>query len=70
MPVLGVLNGLRRRRLRTVISFSHNRVANVLLFVSEEFTLVIDRCHSRDAPIANGIDGSIQIRAVSEFEKL
>jgi hypothetical protein len=50
-------------------SLGLNRVTNVLLFASEEFALVIDCCHGRDAPIANGIHCSIQVRAVSEFEK-
>jgi hypothetical protein len=61
--------GLRRRRLFAVESLDLNGVANMLSLKFQKFMLSIDRCHSRDAPIANGIHGSIKIRAVSEFEK-
>ena len=61
--------GSKRRRLRTVKSFDQNRVAKVVMFVSEEFALVIDRCHSRDASQTYGVRSSVQIQAMSEFEK-
>ena len=69
LPVLEFLNELRRRQLQAGESLDQNRVANMLLFVPEEFELIIDRCHGRDASPAYGIHSSVQIRAMSEFEK-
>src|SRR5260370_40029552 len=69
LPVLGVLNGLRRRRLHAVVSLDHNRVANMVLFVSEEFALIIDRCHGRDASRTYSVNSCVQSRTMSEFEK-
>jgi hypothetical protein len=54
--------------VEAVESLDHCRVADVLLFVCEERTLVTDRCHSRDALTANRIDASIQILAVSKIQ--
>jgi hypothetical protein len=53
------LYGLRRRRLLAVELLNQDRVANVLLFVSEKFAFVINRCHSRDASATDGVRGSI-----------
>jgi CheY-like chemotaxis protein len=41
----------------------------MLLFVSEEFALIIDRCHGRDSLPTYGVHSSVQIEAMIEFEK-
>ena len=63
-------SGSKRRRLRTVKSLNQNRVASMVLFVSEEFALFIDRCHSCDASETYGVCSSVQIRAMSEFRRI
>ena len=42
----------------------------MLLFVPEEFVLIIDRCHGRDASETYGVRSSIQIRTMSEFRRI
>ena len=51
-------------------SLSRNRVADMLLLVSEEFAYVIYRCHGRDASRTYGVRCSIQIPAMSEFRRI
>lgn len=50
---LEFLNGLGRGWLQPPESLDHNRVANMPLFEAEEFGLIIDGCHGRDASSAN-----------------
>jgi hypothetical protein len=62
--VLGVLNWLNDGE-----SLDQNRVTNMLLFVCQEFVLIVDRCHGREALPTYGVRSSAQIRAMSELAK-
>ena len=72
LPVLGVRNRLRRRRLHVVESLDQDGVAHMLLLESAEFGLVIviSRCESYQSSRTNGIRGSVQIRTMSESQRL
>jgi hypothetical protein len=59
-----------RRRHRTVESLNQNRVTDMLAFVSQQFALIIVRCHGRDTSQTNGVRSSVQIRTMSEFRRI
>jgi hypothetical protein len=72
MPIMSVLeffSGLKGR-LQDGESLDQNRVANMLLFIAEEFVLIIDCGHSRDASATNLARSSVQIRAMSKFRSI
>jgi hypothetical protein len=67
LPVLGVLNGLRRRRLLAWYRSTQNEVANMLPLELQEFSLDPNGSNSRDASRTDGVNRSIWILSMSEF---